>query len=67
MIDKEVLLAASKVLYMVYLIKNNKVKIEKYEPNEIIEIANLPKEYKRRLKIIEKINHEAYYYICKII
>lgn len=52
---------------MVYLIKNNKVKIEKYEPNEIIEIANLPKEYKRRLKIIEKINHEAYYYICKIV
>ncbi len=64
LIDKEVLLAASKTMYLVYLIKNNKSEIKKYsgEVNQDIEI---PKDYKKCLKVIKKINEEAYYYIIK--
>ena len=64
LIDKEVLLAASKVKYLVNLIRNNENVIDKYEKmeNENIEI---PVEYRKRLKVIKKINEEAYYYIIK--
>lgn len=64
LIDKEVLVAASKIKYLVYLIKNNGTRIEKYG-NDKIQKAEIPKEYKKRLKVIQKINEEAYYYIMK--
>lgn len=64
LIDKEVLLAASKVAYLVHLIKNNGSIIEKYGNADIQDIE-IPKEYRKRLKVIKKINEEAYYYILK--
>lgn len=64
LIDKEVLTAASKVLYLVYLIKNNKKQIEKYN-NQIDDKINIPQEYRKWLKMIRKINEEAYYYIIE--
>lgn len=64
LIDKEVLTAASKVAYLVYLIKNNKNKIERYNIGNI-EGVEIPIEYRKRLKVIQKINEEAYYYIVK--
>lgn len=64
LIDKEVLLAASKLKYLVYLIKNNDSTIEKYG-NVDIQNVEVPKEYKKRLKVIQKTNEEAYYYIMK--
>lgn len=64
LIDKEVMLAASKLKYLVYLIKNNETKIDKYG-NTDIQNADILKEYKKRLKVIQKINEEAYYYIIK--
>ncbi len=64
LIDKEVLLAASKVKYLVYLIRNNAKIIEKYRKSNVQNIE-IPKEYRKRLKVIQKINEEAYYYIIK--
>lgn len=66
LIDKEVLTAASKVAYLVYLIKNNKNEIERYGIGNI-EGIEIPIEYRKRLKVIQKINEEAYYYIVKSI
>lgn len=65
LIDKEVLLAASKVLYLTALIKNNTNVIEKYKGNIEFEDVDIPEEYKKRLKVIRKMNIEAYYYILK--
>lgn len=66
LIDKEVLTSASKVLYLISLIKNNKKIIEKYNKKFIQEInLQIPNEYKKRLKTINKINEESYYYIIK--
>lgn len=64
LIDKEVLTAASKVTYLVYLIKNNKKQIERYGVGNLQGIE-IPMEYRKRLKVIQKINEEAYYYIIK--
>ena len=64
LIDKEVLIAASKLKYLVYLIKSNASSIEKYRSGNIHNVE-IPKEYKKRLKVIQKINEEAYYYIMK--
>lgn len=64
LMDREALIAASKVLYLVYLIKHNENKMEKYK-GEIFDSYEIPKEYKRRLKVIQKTNEEAYYYIMK--
>ena len=66
LIDKEVLTAASKVLYLISLIKSNKKIMEKYNKKFMEEINfEIPKEYKKRLKVINKINEECYYYIIK--
>lgn len=65
LIDKEVLLAASKVLYLTSLINNNTNVIEKYQGNIEFEDINIPEEYRKRLKVIRKMNIEAYYYILK--
>lgn len=64
LIDKEVLTAASKVTYLVYLIKNNKKQIERYGVGNLQGIE-IPMQYRKRLKVIQKINEEAYYYIIK--
>lgn len=64
LIDKEVLTAASKVTYLVYLIKNNKKQIERYGVGNLQGIE-IPMKYRKRLKVIQKINEEAYYYIIK--
>lgn len=65
-IDKEVLTADSKVLYLISLIKSNKKIMEKYNKKFMEEINfEIPKEYKKRLKVINKINEECYYYIIK--
>lgn len=66
LIDKEVLLAASKTLYLVKLIKNNKNEIRKYDVERIDEVE-IPSKYKKWLKVIKKINPQAYYYIIKSI
>ena len=66
LIDKEVLTADSKVLYLISLIKSNKKIMEKYNKKFMEEINfEIPKEYKKRLKVINKINEECYYYIIK--
>ncbi len=64
LIDKEALIAASKVAYLVYLIKNNKSEIDRYRVGNI-EGIGIPIEYRKRLKVIQRINKEAYYYIVK--
>lgn len=64
LIDKEVLVAASKVVYLVHLIRSNASIIEKYKIADIEDIE-IPKEYRKRLKVIKKINEEAYFYIQK--
>ena len=66
LIDKEVLTAASKVAYLVHLIKSNKSQIERYGVGSIQGIE-IPNEFGKRLKVIQKINEEAYYYIVKSI
>ena len=66
LIDKEVLTAAGKVAYLVQLIRNNEKTMEKYDgKNE--QLVDILKEYKKRLRVISKINEEAYYYILKTI
>lgn len=63
--DQEVLIAASKVLYLVDLIKNGNEKIERYTESYEDFTAIIPEEYKKRMKRIQKYNKEAYYYILK--
>ena len=65
LIDIEVLTAASKVLYLINLIKSEKYTIEKYGENPVISEIDIPSEYKKRLNKIKKYNKEAYYYILK--
>ena len=62
LIDKEVLLAASKTLYLLKLIRNDKNEIRKYD-GEKIEEVEMPSQYKKWLKVVKRINPEAYYYI----
>lgn len=65
LIDIEVLTAASKILYLIRLIRNKESVIQKYSENaEISEIIVLP-EYIKRLNKIKKYNKKAYYYILK--
>lgn len=52
LIDREVLIAASKVLYLVYLIRNDEDKIYRYGRDDV-EKVEIPREYKKRLKVIE--------------
>lgn len=66
LIDNGALVAASKVLYLCYLIRSGEGKIEKFDARmELsgIEQFDLPVEYRKRLKSIKKSNKEAYYYI----
>lgn len=65
LIDIEALTAASKVLYLISLIKSKKNIIEKYNKNAVISEIIVPSEYKKRLKKIKKYNKESYYYILK--
>ena len=65
LIDKEVLTAASKVLYLIKLIKNNEKVIERYYGGVEINKVEIPLEYKKRLKRMNSFNEEAYYYIIK--
>jgi len=65
LIDIEVLTAASKVLYLINLIRNRKSTIEKYSENSVISEIDIPSEYKKRLNKIKKYNKEAYYYMLK--
>lgn len=65
LIDKEVLTAASKVIYLIYLLKNNSEVIEKYDNSIEVPDIEISNENKKRLKVIKKINYEAYYYIVK--
>ena len=65
LIDKEVLTAASKVLYLTQLMQNYGKTIYKYNKNYELKNIEIPIEYKKRLKVIKKINEEAYYYIIK--
>lgn len=52
LIDREALIAASKVLYLVYLIRNDEDKIYRYGRDDV-EKVEIPREYKKRLKVIE--------------
>lgn len=65
LIDKEVLTAASKVLYLIKLIKNDENIIEKYHGEVKVNEVEIPLEYKKRLKRMKQFNEEAYYYIIK--
>ena len=65
LIDIEVLTAASKVLYLISLIKKPSLTIEKYNDNSAVSEVTIPAEYKKRLNKIKKYNDEAYYYILK--
>ena len=65
LIDKEALTAASKILYLINLIKNGSSYIEKYEKYSQVSKIMIPMEYSKRVKKIEKFNKEAYYYILK--
>lgn len=64
--DIEAVTTSSKVLYLISCIRNNK-EIEKYDVNnsslnEELNFENYDKARKKRLKILKKINSEAYYY-----
>lgn len=65
LIDIETLTAASKILYLVSLIKKESPSIEKYDNNSTVPEITIPTEYKKRLNKIKKYNEEAYYYIMK--
>lgn len=65
LIDKEVLTAASKVLYLVKLIKNDEEVIERYYKNFNVNNVEIPREYRKRLKTMHSFNEEAYYYVLK--
>lgn len=65
LIDKEVLTAASKVLYLIKLIKNDENVIEKYYDGVEVNEVEIPLEYRKRLKRMSLFNEEAYYYIIK--
>ncbi len=65
LVDKEVLTAASKVLYLIKLIKKDEKVIEKYHNGVKISKVEIPLEYKKRLKRMNAFNEEAYYYIIK--
>lgn len=65
LIDKEVLTAASKVLYLIKLIKKDEDVIEKYCDKVKINELEIPLEYRKRLKRMRSFNEEAYYYIIK--
>lgn len=65
LMDKEALLAASKTLYLMSLIKGSKTKIEKYNKGETIPEITTPLVYRKRLNKIRKYNEEALYYILK--
>lgn len=67
LMDKEVVLAASKVKYLLHLIRNGNLGIERYQPDVTIEEKNVIVENKRKLKNIKKLNPEAYYYIMNSI
>lgn len=67
LIDKEVLTAASKVLYLVFLLRSNGAIIEKYTNDVKITENSVPTEIKKRMKVIRKMNPEAYFYITKTI
>lgn len=67
LIDKEVLTAASKVLYLVFLLRRNEKIIEKYKNNTKIMEIPIPIEMKKRMRVIRKMNPEAYFYITKTI
>ncbi len=64
LIDKEVLTAASKVNYLIYCIRNN-VGLQKYQSRNEFKQEEIPQKYRKRIKVIRKINAEAYYYILK--
>lgn len=65
LIDKEVLTAASKVLYIIYLIRNDLDKIERYYKDVDVPNVETQNKYRKRLKTIKIINREAYFYIMK--
>lgn len=65
LIDKEVLTCASKVAYLISAIRDGKSTLVKYENEKSISVE-IPKQYKKRLKVIERTNAEAYYYILKL-
>jgi len=64
LIDKEILICASKTKYLINVIRNNEKTLEKYIEQDISDIE-IPKEHKKRLKAIQRTNKEAYYYIIK--
>lgn len=65
LMDKEVLTCASKVAYLINMIRDGKSTLLKYENERSINVE-IPKQYKKRLKVIERTNPEAYYYILKL-
>lgn len=65
LIDIEVLTAASKVLYLIKLIRNKAKSIEKYNEQIKMKKIEIPLKYRKRLKRINTYNEEAYYYILK--
>lgn len=65
LIDIEVLTAASKVLYLIKLIRNKAETIEKYNKEIKLKKIEIPLKYRKRLKRINTYNEEAYYYILK--
>ena len=64
LIDVEILTAATKVNYLVHSIRNN-TELQKYEGDIKFDEEKIPIEYRKRLKVIKKINKEPYYYITK--
>lgn len=72
LIDREVLTASSKVLYLTKLLKREtKKEINKFNsknPMKVVSESKIQnKQHIKRLKVIRKINIEAYYYIAKSI
>lgn len=63
--EQEVLTAASKVLYLIKLIKNNESTIERYHKGFELPNVSIPIELRKMVKKMDKYNEEAYYYILK--
>ena len=64
LIDREVLTCASKVDYLIYVIRNNAKTLEKYQGHYLLDVE-VPEEHRKRIGRIKKANEEAYYYITK--
>ncbi len=63
--EQEVLIAVGKVLYLMKLIENKTKTVERFYKGFELKDVEIPSEFRKILKKMDKYNEEAYYYILK--